>query len=261
MAVRVRFAPSPTGYLHIGGLRTALFNHLFARATGGTFVLRIEDTDQTRFVPGSASNLVKMLRWAGITIDEGPGVDPTTATTTTNTTNYGSYVQSERLPLYQKHAQQLVESGNAYPCFCSPGRLAMLRKSQQKSGSGAMMYDRRCHKLPPEEVQRRLENEESHTIRMLVPNKSQGGETIVSDMILGPTKYANAVIDDQILMKSDGYPTYHLANVVDDHHMDISHVIRGEEWLPSTPKHQLLYEAFQWKVPQFAHLPLLLNAE
>ena len=124
-----------------------------------------------------------------------------------------------------------------------------------------MMYDRRCHKLPPEEVQRRLENEESHTIRMLVPNKSQGGETIVSDMILGSTKYANAVIDDQILMKSDGYPTYHLANVVDDHHMDISHVIRGEEWLPSTPKHQLLYEAFQWKVPQFAHLPLLLNAE
>ena len=269
---RVRFAPSPTGYLHIGGLRTALFNHLFARATGGTFVLRIEDTDQTRLVPGSAANLIKMLRWSGITIDEGPDLlptdvagatttTPTTPTTPTATTNYGPYVQSERLPLYKQHAQQLVQSGAAYPCFCSTARLKMLKKAQQKKASGPMMYDRRCHKLPQEEVQQRLDQNEPHTIRLFVPNKNNGGETKVSDLILGTSTYAHTVIDDQILMKSDGYPTYHLANVVDDHHMNITHVIRGEEWLPSTPKHQLLYEAFDWEVPYFAHLPLLLNSD
>jgi glutamyl-tRNA synthetase len=287
--VRVRFAPSPTGYLHIGGLRTALFNHLFARANGGTFVLRIEDTDQSRLVKGSTKNLIKMLQWAGIQIDEGPDLINTSlpastsctsthtldtpistpnfvsnsnsTTIATTTTDYGPYTQSERLPIYQKYAQQLVDSGAAYPCFCSAARLSLLRKSQQKSGSGSMMYDRRCRKLPKEEVQKRLNNNESHTIRMYVPNKTTGGETMISDLILGDTIYSNSVIDDQILIKSDGYPTYHLANVVDDHLMNITHVIRGEEWLPSTPKHQLLYEALNWEVPIFAHLPLLLNSE
>ena len=269
---RVRFAPSPTGYLHIGGLRTALFNHLFAKATGGTFILRIEDTDQTRLVPNSANNLIKMLKWSGIDIDEGPETkDPTLQT------KYGPYVQSERLPLYKKHVDELVKKGAAYPCFCSTSRLKMLRKSQQKSSSGPMIYDRRCYKLSPEEIETKLNNNESHTIRMLIPNNNQDANenkghehehehenkdaavTKIHDLVLGTSIFPHHVIDDQILLKSDGFPTYHLANVVDDHYMKITHVIRGEEWLPSTPKHQLLYQAFGWDLPQFAHLPLLLN--
>ena len=268
-APRVRFAPSPTGYLHIGGLRTALFNHLFARATGGTFVLRIEDTDQNRLVPGSAENLRAMLEWAGIKIDEGPpasldggaGAAPSPGgpgSGAVGTGGAGPYVQSERLHIYREHVDDLVARGHAYPCFCSPGRLAALRKAQKRRGGGAAIYDRRCHVMPRDEVERRLAANEPHVIRMLVP-QAPGAATVVEDAVVGRTSFAHENVDDQVLLKSDGYPTYHLANVVDDHLMNITHVIRGEEWLPSTPKHLMLYAAFGWTPPVFAHLPLLLN--
>jgi len=244
---RVRFAPSPTGYLHVGGLRTALYNYLFARKHGGTFVLRIEDTDRTRIVEGAIENLLQTLAWAGLQFDEGPekGGD------------HGPYVQSERLDLYRKHNDILLTARNAYPCFCSTERLDTMRKEQQKM-KVAPKYDRHCLRLEPSEVQRLLAAGTRHVIRMKVPET----ETItVTDMIRGKVEFISDRLDDQVIMKSDGYPTYHLANVVDDHLMGITHVIRGEEWLPSTPKHVLLYRHFGWTVPQFAHLPLLLNAD
>ena len=216
-------------------------------------MLRIEDTDQNRLVAGSAENLRRMLEWSGIQIDEGPPAE--TSCDDACSGNHGPYVQSERLSLYREHVDRLVEKGHAYPCFCSPERLSAMRKAQKRRGGGAAIYDRRCHVLPADEVASRLESGESHVIRMLVPP----GSTVVDDAVIGRTEFAHENIDDQILLKSDGFPTYHLANVVDDHLMDISHVIRGEEWLPSTPKHQILYEAFGWKLPVFAHLPLLLN--
>lgn len=275
---RVRFAPSPTGYLHIGGLRTALFNHLFARATGGTFVLRIEDTDQNRLVPGSADNLRAMLEWAGVRIDEGPTPETPSSTPSSATTSQGSsddvgavgpYTQSERLPIYRRHVDDLIAGGHAYPCFCSPERLTSLRKAQKRRGGGAAIYDRRCHVLPRDEVERRLAAGEPHVVRMLVPQAppeealdgvaKSSAVTVVEDTVVGRTTFAHENIDDQVLLKSDGFPTYHLANVVDDHLMGITHVIRGEEWLPSTPKHLMLYSAFGWTPPVFAHLPLLLN--
>lgn len=254
---RVRFAPSPTGHLHIGGLRTALFNYLFAQKTAsptiggdsnvkGEMILRIEDTDQNRSVPGAVENLVKMLQWAGVEINEGPF-----ATHQPHT----PYFQSERLDIYKDYAHELIDRGKAYHCFCSQERLAQHRRLQLKSGLGSSHYDRRCHRLPHSEVTARLNGGESHTIRMCIPP----GSTTVQDLVLGRVKFRHSSIDDQILMKADGFPTYHLANVVDDHLMDITHVIRGEEWLPSTPKHLLLYEWLEWDPPAFVHLPLLLN--
>lgn len=245
--VRVRFAPSPTGYLHVGGLRTALYNYLFARRHGGSFLLRIEDTDQARSVPGAVEGLITALKWAGLEYDEGPGVGGP----------HGPYVQSQRLALYRTEVERLVASGHAYPCFCTSQRLDEVRKAQEKD-KRPTKYDRTCLSLPAEEVVRRRSVGELHVIRLRVPDAQT---VLVNDIVRGEVSFESDTIDDSVLLKSDGFPTYHLANVVDDHDMRISHVIRGEEWLPSTPKHLLLYRAFGYDAPQFAHLPLLLNPD
>lgn len=237
--VRVRFAPSPTGFLHIGGLHTVLYNFLFARHHGGVFILRIEDTDRTRVVPGGAENILKTLEWAGLKWDEGP------------------YIQSERLEIYRKHAKELVEKGSAYYCFCTPDRLLAMRQ-EQEARKQPPMYDETCRSISAAEAVSRAGEGTASVIRLKIP---EDGETIFTDIVHDEIRFKNQFIDDQILLKSDGYPTYHLANVVDDHLMEITHVIRGDEWLPSTPKHVLLYKAFGWELPQFAHLPLLLNAD
>ena len=247
MSVRVRFAPSPTGYLHVGGLRTALYNFLFARHHQGVLVLRIEDTDQTRYVEGAAESLIQTLRLTGIEYDEGPDAGG----------NYGPYVQSERLQIYKKHGQQLIENGHGYYCFCTPEDLEKMRENQIAQGLNPQ-YDRRCRSLKPAEISQKLEQGISHVIRLRMPLE---GETVIEDLIRGGVSFQNELQDDQILIKSDGYPTYHLANVVDDHSMSITHVIRGEEWLLSLPKHIQLYRAFDWEIPQWAHLPLLLNQD
>jgi glutamyl-tRNA synthetase len=238
MKIRTRFAPSPTGYLHIGGLRTALYNFLFAKKHGGKLVLRIEDTDRTRLVEGALPSLLKTLKATGVVPDEGP------------------YLQSERLKLYQEHAEMLLESGHAYRCFCSRERLEEMRKGQEAAHQ-PVKYDRACLSLAGEEVKSRLEKQEPHVVRLKVPD----GETSFDDVIRGRITIPNREVDDQVLLKSDGFPTYHLAVVVDDHLMKITHVIRGEEWLSSTPKHLMLYRAFGWEAPAFAHLPLILNPD
>ncbi len=242
--VRVRFAPSPTGELHVGGARTALYNYLFAKKQGGQFIIRIEDTDQERFVPGSLERLLAGLTWLGLTWDEGPDVGGA----------HGPYVQSQRLAHYKTYAEQLLKSGTAYHCFCSKERLEVLRALQQSQGQ-LTRYDRTCLKLTPAQVAEQLKQNLPYAVRLKVPE----GSTTFTDRIRGNITVANADIDDQVLLKSDGFPTYHLANVVDDHLMEISHVIRGEEWLPSTPKHVLLYQAFGWQPPEWAHLSNLLN--
>jgi nondiscriminating glutamyl-tRNA synthetase len=244
---RVRFAPSPTGYLHVGGLRTALYNYLFARRYGGQFILRIEDTDRSRFVEGAAENLASSLAWAGLRFDEGPGIGGAC----------GPYVQSERTVLYAAHARRLLDAGKAYRCFCTPEELDSMRRKSSAEGKDSS-YDRRCRALTEQEIAQRLREDKAFTIRMKVPLV---GQMEFTDLIRGEISVHYDAIDDQVLIKSDGFPTYHLANVVDDHLMGITHVIRGEEWLPSTPKHRLLYEAFGWETPEFAHLPLLLNAD
>src|SRR3989338_5805854 len=276
--VRVRFAPSPTGFLHVGGLRTALYNYLFAKKNNGSFILRIEDTDKNRFVEGALESLVDMLDSMGLIHDEGTftnheiqtiyadkaRINPAEATVSKNYPSlveigeYGPYIQSERLPLYKKYAKKLVESGAGYYCFCSTGRLAMLREEQIENKLPAK-YDKYCLSLSPEEIQERLKVRAPHVIRLNISDER--GDIVFGDLVRGQVTIHARDIDDQVLMKSDGYPTYHLANVVDDHLMEITHVIRGEEWLPSTPKHILLYEAFGWKAPAFAHLPLLLNPD
>ena len=237
--VRVRFAPSPTGRLHVGSAHTALFNWLFARHHGGTFVLRIEDTDRSRVVEGALEDILEGLRWLGLDWDEGP------------------YFQSERAEIYRRHADVLLERGWAYRCFCSPERLERMRREQQARGEPPK-YDRRCRNLPPDEVKRRVEAGEPHVVRLKVPLE---GETKFVDLIRGEIVFRNSELDDLILLKSDGFPTYHLANVVDDHLMGITHVLRAEEWISSTPKHILLYEAFGWEPPKFAHLPLILGPD
>lgn len=245
---RVRFAPSPTGYLHVGGLRTALYNFLFARKYSGTFVLRIEDTDRNRYVEGAVENLIKALNWAGLQYDEGPEVGG----------NFGPYLQSERLEIYKKYANELIEKGKAYYCFCSPERLKALREEQEKQKLPQAKYDKHCLHLSKEEIEEKLNSGIQKVIRLNVVQN----ETIkFDDIIRGHVEFESNNVDDQVLIKSDGYPTYHLANVVDDHLMKITHVIRGEEWLSSTPKHVLLYDAFGWERPVFAHLPLLLNPD
>lgn len=242
--VRVRFAPSPTGELHIGGARTALYNYLYARGQGGAFIIRIEDTDRERLVEGSLDRLLEGLRWLGIEWDEGPD----------NGGDYGPYVQSQRLKRYSEVAQELLNNGSAYYCFCTSQRLDILREIQQTEHKPTR-YDRECLKLSPQAIEQRLKANEQHTIRLKVPE----GTTTFTDNIRGEISVANSEIDDQVLMKSDGFPTYHLANIVDDHDMAISHVIRGEEWLPSTPKHVILYKALKWDAPIWAHLPNVLN--
>ncbi|MCX7847500.1 MAG: glutamate--tRNA ligase [bacterium] len=240
-SIRVRFAPSPTGLLHVGGARTALFNWLFARHSGGTFILRIEDTDRTRFDANALRDILDSLRWLGLNWDEGPDVGGP----------HAPYLQSERLHIYREHAQQLLASGHAYYCFCSPERLDSLR-SQQSIQTG---YDRRCRNLSTSQVQRELDARTPYVIRFKMP---LDGTTDFHDLIRGPISYPNTQQDDFVLLKTDGFPTYHLANVVDDHLMRISHVLRGEEWIPSTPKHVRLYDAFGWSPPVFAHLPVIL---
>jgi glutamyl-tRNA synthetase len=245
--VRVRFAPSPTGYLHVGGLRTALYNYLFARRNNGVFILRIEDTDRTRTVDGAIDGIINMLRWCGLDYDEGPVKGGA----------FGPYIQSERLAIYRDHADQLLASGNAYRCFCTPERLDHMR-SQQQAQKLPPMYDRRCRQLTEDDVAAKLAEKVTYVVRMKVPLH---GEVVLHDVVRGTVSVQGRLLDDQVLLKTDGFPTYHLANVVDDHLMEITHVIRGEEWLPSAPKHVILYNAFGWQPPQFAHLPLLLNAD
>lgn len=245
--IRTRFAPSPTGFLHVGGLRTALYNYLFAKKNNGRFILRIEDTDQRRKVAGAVENLLATLDWAGVKPDEGPQIGG----------DFGPYVQSERLELYRKYVQELLDNGQAYYCFCSAERLQQL-KEWQAARKIPPRYDNLCRSLSANEVKRHLESGAEHVIRMKVPTEDA---IEIDDLIRGNVTFPVGQIDDQVLLKSDGFPTYHLANVVDDHLMQISHVIRGEEWLPSTPKHVLLYRFFGWDLPKFAHLSLLLNPD
>ncbi|MFN5246176.1 MAG: glutamate--tRNA ligase [Ignavibacteria bacterium] len=251
MSVRVRFAPSPTGFLHIGGLRTALYNYLFAKHHGGECILRIEDTDQTRFVEGAEENIVDICRWAGMEFDESPEKGGP----------FGPYRQSERTELYQKYASELLQKGMAYRAFDTSEELDAMRERQKNAGIAAK-YDRTVmrseYTLGPDETQRLLDSGADYCIRLKVP---VSGDIRFNDIVRGEVIVNARDVDDQILLKSDGFPTYHLANVVDDHLMQISHVIRGEEWLPSTPKHVLLYQAFDWEMPRFAHLPLLLNPD
>lgn len=268
--IRVRIAPSPTGYVHIGNFRTSLYNYLFAKKNKADFVVRIEDTDRKRFVEGALESLLKVLNWAGIEYTEGPcqsGEIKDDKISVVQSKNYpdvievgeyGSYIQSERLDIYKKYAEQLVKDGYAYYCFCQPERLEKVRKEQQVKGE-APKYDQYClRNVPEEEVNKKLKENCSYVIRLKVPKD----ETIeFEDTVRGKISFETSNIDDQVLLKSDGYPTYHLAVVVDDHLMNINYVIRGEEWLPSTPKHILLYKAFGWKLPRYAHLPLLLNPD
>lgn len=245
---RVRFAPSPTGYLHIGGLRTALYNYLFAKNRNGKIILRIEDTDRKRHVEGAVDNLLDTLRWVGLEFDEGPENDG----------GYGPYFQSERLDIYNECAEELINKSKAYYCFCSPQRLNELREEQQKQKLPQSMYDKHCLHLSEKEIKHNLESRNEKTIRL---NVEPGKKIIFNDIIRDQVEFESSNVDDQVIIKSDGYPTYHLANVVDDHLMGITHVIRGEEWLSSTPKHILLYEYLGWEKPAFAHLPLLLNPD
>lgn len=245
MSVRVRFAPSPTGYLHIGGARTALFNWLFARKYGGQFILRIEDTDQKRTVPGAIAAIMDGLRWLGLDWDEGPDVGGP----------YGPYIQTERAPLYQKWAHWLVAQEQAYKCFCTPDELEAMRQ-EQKEKKLPLGYDGRCRHLTPAQREAKEAAGLAYVIRGKMP---QDGETTIQDAIRGPITYQNSQITDAVLLKSDGFPTYHLANVVDDHFMGITHIMRADEWINTAPLHVNLYRAFGWELPVYAHLSLVMN--
>ncbi len=236
--VKTRFAPSPTGFLHVGGLRTALYAYLFAKQQGGTFLLRIEDTDQKRYVEGAVESLLSTLKFFDLNWDEGP------------------YFQSERTEIYKKHLQTLLDSGQAYRCFCTSDRLDSMRQAQQ-AAKQSPKYDRHCLNLSQDEKDALYAKGTPFVVRQLIPQEV----VEFHDLIRGDMSFHGKDVDDQVLLKSDGFPTYHLANVVDDHEMEITHVIRGEEWLPSTPKHIWLYQAFGWTPPKFAHLSLLLNPD
>ena len=242
---RVRFAPSPTGRLHIGGARTALYDYLLARQTKGEFVLRIEDTDRKRFVPGAEEEIFQSLSWLGIEWIEGPDVGGP----------FAPYRQSERRDLYHEHAEKLVDSGHAYYCFCTPERLANVRKEQQ-ARKEAPRYDGLCRRLSSEEAHARKQGGEAYVVRFKTPHE---GKTIGVDVIRGEISVENTTLDDYIILKSDGLPTYHLAAMVDDHLMEITHVLRTSEWLPTFPLHVLIYEAFGWEQPEWVHMSVLLN--
>ncbi|HAO30772.1 MAG TPA: glutamate--tRNA ligase, partial [Treponema sp.] len=246
--VRVRYAPSPTGMQHIGGVRTALFNYLFARSQGGKFILRLEDTDRTRYDEKYVQNLYDTMAWLGIDWDEGGSKGG----------EYGPYVQSERFELYKKYAQELVEKGEAYYCFCDAERLERIRKIQTENKLPPG-YDRNCRHLTPEEIKANLDAGKPYVIRLKVPLE---GETKFHDHLLGDIVWKNEDISpDPVLLKSDGFPTYHLANIVDDHMMKISHVMRAQEWIPSTPLHVQMYRAFGWEHPEFCHLPMVNGSD
>ena len=247
MQVRTRIAPSPTGDQHVGTAYVALFNYAFARQNEGSFILRIEDTDRGRSNVESEAMILEALSWLGLEWDEGPDVGGP----------HGPYRQSERTEIYREHVDRLVDSGAAYPCFCTRERLETLR-AEQKAAKQQFGYDRHCRGLDRDDARRRIDAGEAHVIRLAMPTS---GDAVAHDLLRGEISIANAQVDDQVLLKSDGHPTYHLANVVDDHLMEITHVIRAEEWISSLPKHIRLYEAFGWTPPVFCHLPLLRNAD
>ncbi|HRP51900.1 MAG TPA: glutamate--tRNA ligase [Fluviicola sp.] len=254
-SVRVRFAPSPTGPLHMGGVRTALYNYLFAKHHQGTFIIRIEDTDQTRFVPGAEAYILDALNWCGIIPDEGPGIGG----------NYGPYVQSERKEIYKPFAEELIANDKAYYAFDTAEELEAIREQAKQMGMPNWQYDsvtrmnmKNSLTLPADEVKRRLEAGDPYVVRIKMPRNV---DVRFEDEIRGWVVVNTNNLDDKVLFKSDGMPTYHLANIVDDHLMEITHVIRGEEWLPSAPMHIMLYQAFGWESPKFAHLPLLLRPD
>jgi glutamyl-tRNA synthetase len=248
MPTRTRIAPSPTGDPHVGTAYVALFNLALARRHGGQFLLRIEDTDRQRSHPASERMIFEALRWLGLEWDEGPDVGGP----------YGPYRQSERSEIYRQHAADLVAKGAAYECFCTPERLDALRAEQKAKKAAVMGYDGHCRRLDPAERARRRAAGEPHVVRLAMPDTDS---MLVTDLLRGDVRFERPQMDDQVLLKSDGFPTYHLANVVDDHLMKISHVVRAEEWLSSLPKHVQLYRAFGWEMPVFAHLPLLRNAD
>ncbi len=245
--VRTRFAPSPTGYMHIGNLRTALYAYLIAKSNDGKFILRIEDTDQDRYVEGAIDVIYNTLKIVGIEHDEGPDIGG----------DYGPYVQSERKAIYEKYAKELIDRGGAYYCFCDKERLDNLRE-QSRNKKIPFKYDGHCRNLSKEEVVKRIEAGESYVIRQKMP---QTGTTTFKDEVFGKITVENSSLDDNILIKSDGMPTYNFANVIDDHLMDITHVVRGSEYLSSTPKYNLLYKAFGWDIPTYIHLPLILRED
>ena len=246
MTVRVRFAPSPTGSLHIGSVRTTLYNFFFSRQNKGTLVLRIEDTDQDRLVEGAVDSIYDGLSWMGVSWDEGPREGGP----------HAPYIQSERLPRYQRAAQELIDKGAAYFCFCSKERLAAMR-AQQQAAKQITKYDRHCRNIPPADAAERAKTE-AHVVRLKVPDT---GMVAIDDLVFGRVEWPIETIEDQVLLKSDGFPTYHLAVVVDDHEMAITHIFRGEDWLPSTPKHVLIYQAFGWDLPPIAHFPNVLGPD
>ncbi len=246
--IRVRYAPSPTGYPHIGNIRTALFNWLFVQHTGGKFIVRIEDTDQSRKAEGALENILNSLRWLGLDWDEGPEIGG----------NYGPYFQSDRLDLYHKYVQQLIDDGHAYKCYCSSDRLEQMRKEMVERKESTRSYDMHCRNLSPEQILDLESQGIKSVIRFKIPLE---GQTSFNDLVRGEITFENSELDDIVLLKSDGYPTYHLANIVDDHFMEISHVMRADEWLSSTPRHVLLYKAFDWEPPLFAHLPMILGPD
>lgn len=243
--VRVRFAPSPTGFLHIGGARTALVNYLFAKSKKGSFILRIDDTDRDRLVRNSVNDIMESLQWLSLKWDEGPKIDG----------SFAPYYQSKRLDLYRKYIDKLVKEGKAYCCFCSPARLEVLKRTQIARGRTTTKYDGRCRNLTPKEVTDLKRAKKKYVIRFKAPKRER---VRFSDLLKGTIEFSREM-DDFVLLKSDGYPTYHLASVVDDHLMKITHIIRGDEWVSSTPKHILLYDAFGWKHPYFVHLPAILS--
>jgi glutamyl-tRNA synthetase len=247
MSVRVRYAPSPTGAPHIGGFRTALFDWLLARQQGGKFILRIEDTDRSRYVPGSVEGQMESLRWLGLDWDEGPDVGGP----------HAPYTQSERLDLYHSAARKLIESGGAYECYCSPERLDALR-TRQREQSQPTGYDGRCRTDAGRAEAKREAGDAAPVVRFRMPD---AGETVVHDIVRGEVSFQNAKLEDFVILKSDGFPTYHLAHVVDDHDMEITHVIRGEEWLPSAPRHKLINLALGYEVPLYAHVSLILGTD
>jgi glutamyl-tRNA synthetase len=242
---RVRFAPSPTGHMHLGSARTALYDYLLAKQTGGQFILRIEDTDQKRYVKGAEEELLEGLHWLGLDWDEGPDKGG----------EYGPYRQSERKEIYQKYARELVENDKAFYCFCSPERLKTVREEQMRN-KAQVKYDGTCRNIPLEEADRRIKNGESHVTRFKTPKV---GETIVHDYLRGDIKVENSTLDDSIIVKSDGLALYHLAAPVDDHLMKITHVLRGSEWLPTFPLHSLIHKAFGWEEPIWVHLSVFLK--
>ncbi|WP_010261594.1 glutamate--tRNA ligase [Treponema primitia] len=255
MTIRDRYAPSPTGLQHIGGIRTALFNYLFARSQEGRFILRLEDTDRTRYDEVFVKNLYDTFSWLGIHWDEGPDIGGSA----------GPYIQSERFELYKKYALELVEKGRAYYCFCSAERLDKIRAEREAAHAKEAGYDRHCRDIPPAEAAARAQAGEAYTIRLKIPLGENPGESAITkfrDQLLGDIEWKNDdVSPDPVLLKSDGFPTYHLANIVDDHLMEITHVLRAQEWLSSTPMHVILYKAFGWEHPVFCHLPMVMGQD